>query len=275
MRIVFRHLRHNAVAYVALVLATGGTSYAAGVIPAGSVGTQQLQNGAVTSQKVRAHSLLAVDFKQGQLPQGKATSTGGALLDGPFGAGPVGPQGPKGDTGPAGPTGLTGSQGPKGDAGPAGPAGPAGSQGPKGDTGPAGPAGPAGSQGPKGDTGPQGPQGAPGMQGAQGPQGLQGPQGAAGISGYTVATSSGQIGTVPGATTQYELLARCPAGTKLLGGGADASTDEVILTNSGPYRDSTGTDYQIWDARWIVRSDAGSGDTVNVSAYAYCANVSS
>ena len=40
------------------------------VLPRNSVGTAQLRNGAVTGAKVKDRSLLARDFKQGQLPQG-------------------------------------------------------------------------------------------------------------------------------------------------------------------------------------------------------------
>jgi hypothetical protein len=40
------------------------------VLPRGSVGPSQLQNGAVTALKVKDHSLLARDFRPGQLPQG-------------------------------------------------------------------------------------------------------------------------------------------------------------------------------------------------------------
>jgi hypothetical protein len=40
------------------------------VLPRGSVGTSQLQDGAVTALKVKDHSLLARDFRQGQLPEG-------------------------------------------------------------------------------------------------------------------------------------------------------------------------------------------------------------
>ena len=252
MRTFARHLRHNAIAYVALVLAMGGTSYAATTLPANSIGTRQLQNGAVTGQKVQAHSLLARDFKLGQLSSGVKGNTGAAGLQGPKGdSGTAGAQGSKGDTGAAGP------QGNKGDTGPAGP------QGPKGDTGPAGP------QGPNGDTGATGPQG---PQGPTGPAGPPGSAPAGTITGYQVITADGDIATDPGAASQYELFARCPAGTRLLGGGATSSTDEPILTNSGPYQDSTQR-YEIWDARWLVRSDVSSGDTIHVRAYAFCANV--
>jgi hypothetical protein len=93
------------VACIALLVALGGTSFAAATqLARNSVGTQQLKNGAVTNPKIRNNavssakvanrSLLRVDFAPGQLP-----------------AGPTGPQGPAG---------------PAGSAGPAGPAGPAG-----------------------------------------------------------------------------------------------------------------------------------------------------
>jgi hypothetical protein len=76
---------------IALLVALGGTSYAAIVLPANSVGTPQLKNSAVTSVKVKNRSLLAQDFAAGQIPAGPA---------GP--AGPQGPAGPAGATGPAG-----------------------------------------------------------------------------------------------------------------------------------------------------------------------------
>jgi len=103
------------VACIALLVALGGTSFAAATqLARNSVGTPQLKdntvttlkiknnavttpkikNNAVNSQKVANRSLLRVDFAPGQLP-----------------AGPTGPQGPAG---------------PAGAAGPAGPAGPAG-----------------------------------------------------------------------------------------------------------------------------------------------------
>ncbi|HJS95656.1 MAG TPA: hypothetical protein VJ741_15440 [Solirubrobacteraceae bacterium] len=90
------------VAMIALFVSLGGSAFAALTLPKDSVGTMQLKpaavtgaklhNNAVTSSKVRDHSLLAKDFMPGQLPQG--------------------PPGPQGSTGPAtGPAGgdLSGS----------------------------------------------------------------------------------------------------------------------------------------------------------------------
>jgi hypothetical protein len=97
---IIRHLRANVVAYLALSIALGGTSYAAAKLPAKSVGVKQLKNGAVTSSKVRNGSLKAQDFKAGQLPAGTRGATG------PQGAqGPQGIQGAQGLTGQAGPAG--------------------------------------------------------------------------------------------------------------------------------------------------------------------------
>jgi hypothetical protein len=47
-----------------------GAGYAAGVLGPNTVGTKQLKKNAITSAKVKNRSLLAVDFKAGQLPQG-------------------------------------------------------------------------------------------------------------------------------------------------------------------------------------------------------------
>ena len=81
----------NVTATLALVVALGGTSYAAISLPANSVGTKQLKKRAVTNSKLRPNavtsatvrngSLRAKDFRAGQLP-----------------AGPAGPPGPAGAT---------------------------------------------------------------------------------------------------------------------------------------------------------------------------------
>jgi hypothetical protein len=108
-----------AVALLALFISLGGGAYAAILLPRNSVGTLQLRNGAVTNAKlhsgavtarvVKARSLLARDFRLGQLPRGAR--------------GPIGPQGPMGPEGPIGPQGATGPQGPMGPEGPTGPQG--------------------------------------------------------------------------------------------------------------------------------------------------------
>jgi len=81
------------IACAALLVAIGGTSIAAVsvVLPRNSVGPLQLRPNSVKSSKVANRSLLAVDFKAGQLPAGR--------------------QGPAGPPGPAGPTGPTGAAG--------------------------------------------------------------------------------------------------------------------------------------------------------------------
>ena len=57
------------IACLALGVALSGTSYAKILaLPVNSVGTAQLKPNAVISSKVKDHSLLAVDFKPGQLP---------------------------------------------------------------------------------------------------------------------------------------------------------------------------------------------------------------
>jgi hypothetical protein len=93
------------VALAALFVSLGGGAYAAVALPRGSVGPVQLRNGAVTAPKVKAHSLLARDFKRGQLPAGAAGAVGAAGT-----AGATGPQGPAGDVGQPGPAGISNYQ---------------------------------------------------------------------------------------------------------------------------------------------------------------------
>lgn len=75
----------NVMATIAVFIALGGASYAALKLPKNSVGSNQIKKGAVTGAKVRSGSLLASNFKAGQLPQGQRGSEG--------------PQGPKGEPG--------------------------------------------------------------------------------------------------------------------------------------------------------------------------------
>jgi hypothetical protein len=83
---------------LALLAALGGTGYAAIKLPPGIVGTKQLKNGAVVASKVKPRSLLARNFKPGQLPRGPRGAQGLAGAAGPQGpGGPQGPAGAKGD----------------------------------------------------------------------------------------------------------------------------------------------------------------------------------
>jgi hypothetical protein len=107
---ILRHARTNAVGYVALLAALGGTSYASVRLAPGTVTTRALANRAVTNAKLarnaidgsnlRNHSLTPVDFRPGVLAQAvkRALPTKGR-------AGPTGPMGPMGPKGPAGKNG--------------------------------------------------------------------------------------------------------------------------------------------------------------------------
>ena len=118
------------IAVIALFVALGGASYAAIKIPKNSVGTKQLKKNAVTSAKVKNRSLLAADFKAGQLPAGATGATG---LVGPRGA--TGEQGIPGFPGTPGTPGINGIDGLPGSPGPAGATGATGATGSTGATG--------------------------------------------------------------------------------------------------------------------------------------------
>jgi hypothetical protein len=107
------------VACVALVVALGGVSYAAGVLPAGSVGAKQIKKSAVTLTKIS--------------PAARSALTGQS--------GPAGQKGDKGDPG------APGAQGPKGDAGAPGAPGAQGAKGAPGAPGLAGLKGETGDPG--------------------------------------------------------------------------------------------------------------------------------
>jgi hypothetical protein len=77
----------NVISCLALFIALGGTAFAATHLGKNSVGNKQLKANSVTNAKVRDGSLLAQDFKAGQLPKGE--------------------RGPTGDRGPQGAPGAT------------------------------------------------------------------------------------------------------------------------------------------------------------------------
>jgi hypothetical protein len=82
MRRFLTHVRHNLIAYVALFVALGGTTYAATALPAGSVGTRQLRNGAVTPPKLN-HRLIGGYVRAWAVTNGACqlvASSGGARV---------------------------------------------------------------------------------------------------------------------------------------------------------------------------------------------------
>jgi hypothetical protein len=116
---MFKSRTATILAATALVVAVFGSTplgHAAGnlILARNSVGAAQLKRNAVTGPKIRKNAvtsvkvrngtLLAADFKPGQLPRG--------------------PQGPKGDPGPQGAQGVQGAQGAQGAQGIQGPPGP-------------------------------------------------------------------------------------------------------------------------------------------------------
>jgi hypothetical protein len=85
------------IACLALAVSLSGVGYAATAVPRNSVGTAQIRNNAIVGLKVKDGSLLAADFRPGEVP--------------------AGPAGPKGDKGDAGDRGTKGDKGDKCDPG--------------------------------------------------------------------------------------------------------------------------------------------------------------
>ena len=113
----FRGSRYaNVTSTLALVVALGGTgAYAATSIRSADIKNGQVKNvdlaaNAVTSGKVRNGSLVAKDFKAGELPKGATGAAGTQGAGGKNGAnGANGPAGAAGAVGPAGPAGPSAS----------------------------------------------------------------------------------------------------------------------------------------------------------------------
>jgi hypothetical protein len=116
---ILNHLRSNAVAYVALFVALGGSSYAAvrlapnsvtsRAIAKGAVTNAKLAKSAVTSNSVKNGSLASSDFKPGAVLKGLKGDTGNSGNQG--GPGLSGIPGLRGETGAAGAQGPAGHDG--------------------------------------------------------------------------------------------------------------------------------------------------------------------
>ena len=135
--------------------------------------------------------------------------------------------------------------------GPQGPQGPAGPEGPQGPQGPAGPIGPAGEQ-----AGPAGPVGETGAQGPVGPAGDRGPGGSAGIEVVEVSVGNAFL------ATDQSVLAQCPAGKKVIGGGFVQNPAAGKVGESRPTSDNTG---------WFVYANNLGASTPDIKAFAICA----
>lgn len=102
------HLKSNAVAYLALSVALGGTSYAAATVTGATV-----RDGSLTGRDIRDGSVGARDLAARDLQRLRAAA-------GPGARGPAGPQGERGAAGDRGPVGPQGERGAVGERGPAG-----------------------------------------------------------------------------------------------------------------------------------------------------------
>ena len=125
----------------------------------------------------------------------------------------------------------------------------------------------AAGQLPAGERGPAGPVGAAGP---AGPSGAAGP-----IGSYGDITIQRTDGTVAD-NTFTGLEATCPAGTKLISGGAsltETSSDDIRLIisrpGSGSFIPGDGESTQTWRA--VYRNPAGGTATGNIRAFALCA----
>jgi hypothetical protein len=91
---LLNHLRSQAIGYLALFVALGGTAYAVS-LPPDSVGTAQLKSSAVTTDKLKRDSVTSARVKDSTL---RAQDFAPGVLTG----GGTGPQGPPGPPGPPG-----------------------------------------------------------------------------------------------------------------------------------------------------------------------------
>lgn len=117
----------NAISTLALFVALGGSAYAAGVLPANSVGRAQLRGDAVTASKIARNSVGRSELRpesvgSSELARGSVNlrSLEPALRE------RLSQAGISGRPGATGAVGSTGAQGPAGGTGPTGAQGPAG-----------------------------------------------------------------------------------------------------------------------------------------------------
>lgn len=104
-----RHVRSQAVAYTALFVALGGTSYAAV-----SVSGADVRDGSLTAADIQQGSLTGDVMQRGSIPASALDPAAAQRLAAKTTRGPRGKTGPRGKKGDKGATGPTGPQGPAG-----------------------------------------------------------------------------------------------------------------------------------------------------------------
>jgi hypothetical protein len=118
--------------------------------------------------------------------------------------------------------------------------------------------------------GPQGPAGPVGAQGGTGPEGPQGPAGPAGIANVTLtrtfaADGGVQLSAAGGASPVGANRADCPAGSRVVGGGYNTSTDSGEVRIYQTFAEDSDT--------WFVAARNTSAMNQSFRAFAVCMSV--
>jgi hypothetical protein len=121
--------------------------------------------------------------------------------------------------------------------------------------------------GPQGETGPTGPAGPTGPMGQQGEKGDTGDDGADGVSGWVQV--QGYLIVPSGPNHEYSVLAVCPPGKRVLGGGYGLG----LGSHEGANEVQASVPLFTGDA-WRVIVTQDEDETFSVTAYAVCADVS-
>jgi len=126
-------------------------------------------------------------------------------------------------------------------------------------------------------SGPVGPAGPQGAAGPAGPAGAAGPAGPAGAFGV-ISVQREELALADNSTTGVQ--AKCPAGTKIVGGGGTvdvSSSNDIHMTVSRPFRlppaaSDLPVDGESFDAwRVVFRNPAGGTGVATVRVFAICA----
>jgi hypothetical protein len=127
--------------------------------------------------------------------------------------------------------------------------------------------------------GPRGPRGPRGDKGKTGAQGQPGQPGAPGMSGYEIVNETFTDVFAPDSNSTRGLsevkTVSCPAGKRVIGGGADLGTNagqngqqrQMIVSSSVPNGTGDGWNVQLFN------NSTSFGSSIDVKAYAICVNV--